>query len=227
MKEEHLETILEACRKSFDPNVKLALINADLYFDDFIEDENPLVRLAIANKGYNLDEYVYDEDWRVREAVAKCGDGKHLLLLYTDKDWHVRRAVADHQKLHSEIINSLVDDNNIEVRVTLALNRHKSKKLAKDPSPIVRKAVADSGKEIRKLLKDSDPKVREAAIMYGLTHDDAESKWVLRNRWKMCANCEHILDRYHKPTSRCPQCNFSMSNWREFSEEYYPSKANS
>ena len=121
---------------------------------------------------------------------------------------------------------ALAHDSRPEVRAALASTGHRLHVLSNDKSPMVKKAVIDTGYKlgIRKFVKDKDPNIREYAKFYALTHDDAKAEWVYRKRYKMCNCCEYIIDRYHIPSTRCPQCNFTMVNYKEFMEEYYGKK---
>ncbi len=159
--------------------------------------------LAGTHSGYNgylrgmalhpKEEHVFDNqsmeylakstDVRTRAALAHNPDlPEHVMnKLAHDRHFEVRRGVASSKNYSSSqrVINTLLLDSDVSVRVALAENIHSPiaevlKPLASDPSPVVRASVADnihSGREVlERLAVDTDRSVRSAVASNSATH---------------------------------------------------------
>ena len=144
------------------------------------DDDSSMVKIALAKAGYKLDKYATDDDVNVRIAVAQScsgqGDGRADILV-NDVSSLVREALAG----HSRFGEALVNDPDEAVRIAVAKNCDRYAEegdekclpiLVKDPSWLVRHAVAKRGYGLLELSHDEHSEVSAAAIAYPAELED-------------------------------------------------------
>lgn len=163
-KSDNWEDRAEAARKGYKPE-KLA------------HDKDDRVRLALAENGYALDTLAADEHPSIRAKVAeKTTNPLTLAKLSHDTSPHVARAVAQNNYTMLDTLYTLAKHNDAEVRACSVANMDFSihlDDLAKDSSPLVRKAVVqkllDNGMSIDGFANDASESIRSMVAQNSTT----------------------------------------------------------